>query len=101
METGSKHHKIASHPAAFPAAFPAASMQYLTAVKENIFDPFCGSGTTLMAAERLDRNGYGLEIEPKYCDVSVTRWCNFTKQTKIKLNGQEIEWSNEALQREA
>jgi DNA modification methylase len=68
---------------------------------EIVVDPFLGSGTTLIAAEHSHRICYAMELEPKYCDVSVTRWCNFTKQTKIKLNGQEIEWSNEALQREA
>ncbi len=43
-----------------------------------IFDPFLGSGTTLIAAERLGRRCYGLELEPKYCDVAVSRWEKFT-----------------------
>jgi len=50
-----------------------------------IYDPFLGSGTTLIAAEQLDRKCYGLEIEPRYCDVIVERWQNLTgKKAKRK-----------------
>jgi len=43
-----------------------------------VFDPFLGSGTTLIAAEQLGRKCYGLEIEPKYVDVIVKRWETLT-----------------------
>jgi DNA modification methylase len=43
-----------------------------------VYDPFLGSGTTLMAAETTERICYGLEIDPKYVDVIVTRWQGFT-----------------------
>jgi ParB-like chromosome segregation protein Spo0J len=43
-----------------------------------IFDPFLGSGTTLIAAEQLGRKCYGMEISPNYCDVIVKRWENLT-----------------------
>jgi len=43
-----------------------------------IVDPFLGSGTTIIAAEKIGRTCYGLEITPKYCDVIVQRWENFT-----------------------
>ena len=45
---------------------------------EVIVDPFLGSGTTLIAAEQLDRKCYGMEISPAYCDVIVQRWENLT-----------------------
>jgi DNA modification methylase len=61
-------------------------------VGELVVDPFMGTGTTLVAAEHSGRICYGMELEPKYIDVAVTRWCRFTKQTRVKLNGQEIEW---------
>lgn len=45
---------------------------------QSILDPFLGSGTTLIAAEKLSRICYGMEIEPKYVDVCVKRWENYT-----------------------
>jgi DNA modification methylase len=43
-----------------------------------LYDPFLGSGTTLMAAEVSERVCYGMELDPKYCDVILTRWQEFT-----------------------
>jgi len=43
-----------------------------------VYDPFLGSGTTLIAAEQLGRKCYGIEISPQYCDVIVKRWETFT-----------------------
>ena len=45
---------------------------------DDVYDPFLGSGTTLIAAEQLGRRCYGLELEPKYCDVIVQRWETLT-----------------------
>ncbi len=45
------------------------------------FEPFCGSGSQLIAAERLQRSCYALEIEPRFCDVAVRRWEEFTGKT--------------------
>jgi len=45
-----------------------------------IFDPFLGSGTTIIAAERLGRKCYGMELDPKYCDVIVKRWEQYTSE---------------------
>ncbi len=44
----------------------------------NVYDPFLGSGTTLIAAEKTGRKCYGMELDPKYCDVIVKRWEDFT-----------------------
>ena len=43
-----------------------------------VYDPFLGSGTTLIAAEQLGRKCYGMEISPAYCDVIVKRWETLT-----------------------
>lgn len=43
-----------------------------------VYDPFLGSGTTLIAAEQLGRTCYGMEIDPRYCDVTVKRWEQLT-----------------------
>ena len=46
--------------------------------KGDVYEPFSGSGTTLIAAERQGRKCYAIEIDPGYCDVAVTRWEQFT-----------------------
>lgn len=51
-----------------------------------VYDPFLGSGTTLIAAEQLDRTCYGLEIEPRYCDVIVERWQRLTGQKATRAS---------------
>ena len=50
-----------------------------------VFDPFLGSGTTILAAEQAGRIGYGIEIEPRYCDLTIKRFEKLTgtKATKI------------------
>ena len=48
-----------------------------------VSDPFLGSGTTLIAAEQLNRKCYGLEISPAYCDVIVQRWQTFTGKEAV------------------
>ena len=43
-----------------------------------VYDPFLGSGTTIIAAETTGRIAMGMEIDPAYCDVIVKRWEDFT-----------------------
>ncbi len=52
-----------------------------------ILDVFGGSGTTLIAAEQINRICYMMEIDPVYCDVIVKRWENLTGQKAVKLDG--------------
>jgi len=66
------------HPTCKPVALVAQHLKNSSDVGDVILDPFLGSGTTLIAAERLGRRCYGLELEPKYCDVAVSRWEKFT-----------------------
>lgn len=66
------------HPTQKPVALFASILNDYTDDGETIFDPFLGSGTTLIAAEQLDRTCYGMEISPSYCDVIVERWENLT-----------------------
>jgi DNA modification methylase len=65
----------ANHPATFPVAFPVF---FQNAWPGCTYEPFCGSGTTLIAAEQLGRKCYGMEISPAYCDVIVKRWETLT-----------------------
>lgn len=57
-----------------------------------VYDPFLGSGTTLIAAEMTGRRCYGMEISPAYCDVIVKRWQEFTGKTAtLADSGQTFE----------
>lgn len=48
-----------------------------------VLDPFLGSGTTLLAAERVGRGAYGLEIDPLYVDAALRRWQDVTRRDAI------------------
>jgi DNA modification methylase len=52
-----------------------------------VYDPFVGSGTTLIAAEMTGRACHAIEISPHYCDVAVERWQRFTGQTATRIEG--------------
>jgi len=54
-----------------------------------VLDIFGGYGSTLIAAEKYNRKCYILEIDPRYCDVIIERWEQFTGETARKLNGRE------------
>ena len=54
-----------------------------------VYEPFSGSGTTIIAAEQLNRKCYACEIEPRYVDVAVKRWENLTNK-KAQLEEQAI-----------
>ena len=66
------------HPTMKPVALFAKMLENSTTAKSLIHDPFLGSGTTLIAAEQLNRKCYGMEISPAYCDVIVKRWETLT-----------------------
>jgi len=57
--------------------------------KKTVYDGFLGSGSTLIACEKLDRICYGMELDPKYCDVIIKRWENFTGKKAELENGQK------------
>ncbi len=65
-----------------------------------VFDPFLGSGTTLVAAEQLDRNCVGLELDPGYCDVIVERWENLTGGKATRERGGKSDRSAPTPKRE-
>jgi len=59
----------------------------VTDMARTIADPFCGSGSTIIAAEMTGRSCHAVELTPAYCDVAVTRWQNFTGQTATRPDG--------------
>jgi DNA modification methylase len=61
------------HPTVKPVALVADAILDCSRRKGIVLDVFAGSGTTLVAAERTGRRGYGIELDPRYCDVIVKR----------------------------
>jgi DNA methylase len=59
------------HPAQKPVTVMVRVMEI---AQGDVYDPFLGSGTTMIAAEQLGRRCYGMEIEPRYVDVALARW---------------------------
>lgn len=66
------------HPTMKPVALIAYCIMNSSMSNTIILDPFLGSGTTLIASEQIDRSCYGLELDPKYCDVIVNRYIEVT-----------------------
>lgn len=58
------------HPAAFPIEIPTFFIKLMSDPRDTVYDPFCGSGTTLAAAKRLGRRWVGSEISPKFAAVA-------------------------------
>lgn len=57
-----------------------------------VVDLFGGSGATMIACQKLERVCKTMELDPKYCDVIVQRYIDYTGDTDISLNGQKITW---------
>jgi DNA modification methylase len=72
-----------THPAPFPVAVPSGFIQHLSDVGAIVYDPFLGSGTTMVAAEQLGRICYGMEIEPKYVAVTLERMSGMGLEPKL------------------
>jgi len=77
------------HPTQKPVELSVEAIDKTTKPKAVILDLFLGSGSTLIACEKLDRICYGMELDPKYCDVIVKRWENFTGKKAELENGQK------------
>ena len=80
---GEDFHLLKLHPTVKPVAMLADAMMDCTARGELVLDPFLGSGSTLIAAQKVGRKCYGIEIDPHYADLIVKRWQSFTGATAI------------------
>ena len=73
----------ADHPTAKPVALITAMLKNSSRTGAIVYDPFLGSGSTLVAADLLDRRCYGIELDPRYVDVVVRRWERLSGRTAV------------------
>ena len=66
------------HPTQKPVELPERAIKNSSKIKDIVYDCFLGSGSTLIAAEKLGRKCYGMELDEFYCEVIITRWEQFT-----------------------
>lgn len=78
-----KPQRNGEHPTMKPVELVAYCLKNSTIPKNVVLDPFGGSGTTLIACETLRRQARLMELDPKYCDVILTRWEKFTSKTAV------------------
>ena len=80
-----KRERNTDHPTMKPVSLLTIALEDTPEAK-TIYDAFGGSGSTLVACEQTNRNAYLMELDPKYCDVIVTRWENLTGLKAELLN---------------
>jgi DNA modification methylase len=76
---------LVDHPTVKPWAMVADAIKDCTGHGETVLDAFCGSGTTIIAAEKAGRIAYGIELDPLYVDVAIRRWEALTKKHAVNF----------------
>jgi site-specific DNA-methyltransferase (adenine-specific) len=75
------------HPTQKPVELPAIAIENLTILNQIILDLFLGSGSTMVASHQLKRKCYGMELDPKYCQVIIDRMKKLDSSLVILKNG--------------
>jgi DNA modification methylase len=81
--TGKAYELLALHPTVKPTALIADAIRDCSDRKGLFLDPFAGSGTVLVAAERTGRRARAIELDPNYVDVAIQRWQRVTGQQAV------------------
>jgi DNA modification methylase len=76
----------AEHPTMKPIGIPARAIKNSSRFGDNVLDTFGGSGSTLMAAEQTNRNAFLMELDPKYVDVIIKRWEEYTGEKAVLIS---------------
>jgi DNA modification methylase len=80
---GEEGNLAALHPTVKPVGLIADAILDCSARGDVVLDPFLGSGSTLIAAERIGRLCYGIELDPLYVDAAIRRWQHFTGESAV------------------
>ena len=84
--------ELAMHPTVKPVAMIADAIKDCSRRGGLVLDPFCGSGTILIAAERTGRSARAIELDPQYVDIAVRRWQKYAgKAATLAATGQSFE----------
>ena len=97
---GGRAEALRIHPTVKPVSMIVEALRDCTALGESVLDIFLGSGTTLLAAEKIGRRAFGMELEPRYVDVAVNRWQATTRLDAV-LEGDGRCFADVASAREA
>jgi hypothetical protein len=87
------------HPAVFPVALPEFLMRAYTDEGEVVFEPFSGSGTTILAGQRTGRRVRAIELAPEYVDLAIARWRMLHPDLPVTLAGDGREYDAVAAER--
>jgi len=82
-----RSHAGIEHPTVKPVEIFAIPMRIHTKEDDICYEPFCGSGSQIIAAEKLGRRCFAMELEPVFCDVAVKRWEDWTGKKARKVKG--------------
>jgi len=82
------------HRATFPIEFASYFVDNFVAdfAERIVYEPFAGTGTTLIACENLDRRCYAMEIDPNYCDIIIQRWEDHTDERALLCERDGLLW---------
>lgn len=81
----SNNSQLKNHKACFPVELPSKAISLTTDENDIVAEPFGGSGTTLIACEKLNRKCFMMELDPKYVDVIIQRWEEYTGKQAVKI----------------
>lgn len=103
LNTGGKNRQeeLAMHPTVKPVQMLADAMLDCSSKSDIVLDPFGGSGSTLIAAEKVGRRARIIEIDPRYVDVMIRRWQTYTREDAVFLDTGETFEEREARLRNA
>lgn len=91
---GSKNaNEAVGHPTQKPVNLVCRAIKNSSKNEDIVLDLFLGSGSTLIASEKTGRICYGMELDPKYIDVIVQRYVDYTGCTEVTKNGEILHWN--------
>lgn len=82
------------HPTQKPVRLAERALKRSSEKGDIVLDAFGGSGSTLMSCEQLFRQARLIELDPKYCDAIVSRYCKYKEDSHIIKNGEPMQWTN-------